>query len=78
MCPQHVSDDHSRAMINSMPEPALVCFLANKTPHFINFYGFNFMARNQHLAGIQLLDGQMVDVLELRRFFLTLQARWWD
>ena len=60
-------------MINRMPKPSLLGFLSNKTPHFVDFYFFHFMDRNDDLAWIQMLDDLTVDMLELRLFFLTLQ-----
>jgi hypothetical protein len=56
-----------------MPKPSLLGFLSNKTPHFVDFYFFHFMDRNDDLAWIQMLDDLTVDMLELRLFFLTLQ-----
>jgi hypothetical protein len=60
-------------MVNGMPEPALLGFLANKTPHFVDFSFFHFVDLDEDLAWIQALDHYRVDVLELRRFFLTQQ-----
>jgi len=56
-----------------MPEPSLLGFLPNDTPHLINFCFFHLPDLNTHLACIHVLDGQIVNVLELRLFFLTLQ-----
>jgi len=60
-------------VINGMPEPSLLGFLPNDTPHLINFCFFHLPDLNTHLACIHVLDGQIVNVLELRLFFLTLQ-----
>ena len=60
-------------MINRLPKPSLVGCLANKTPHFVDFYFFHFMDLNDDLAWLQVLDDLTVAMLELRLFFLTLQ-----
>jgi hypothetical protein len=78
MGPQYIRSDHSRAVINGMPEPSLLGFLPNDTPHLIDFGFFHGLDLNTNLAWIHVLDCQIIDVLELRRFFLTLQERWWD
>jgi hypothetical protein len=73
MCPQHLGYYHSSAVINGMPEPSLLGFLPNKTPHFIHFHFFYFVDLNADLSWIPMLDGWIVDMLELMLFFLTLQ-----
>ena len=60
-------------MVNGMPEPALLGFLANNTPHFVDFSFFHFVDLDEDLAWIHVSDHYRVDVLELRRFFLTQQ-----
>jgi hypothetical protein len=60
-------------VINGMPEPSLWGFLPNDTPHLIDCCFFHLLDLNTPLAWIHGLDGQIVDVLERRLFFLTLQ-----
>jgi hypothetical protein len=59
-------------MINGMAEPSLLSFLPNETPHLIDLRFFHLMDLNVDRAWIHVLDGQIVDVLELIPFFLTL------
>jgi hypothetical protein len=73
MGPQYRRSDHSSAVINGMPEPSLLGFLPNETPPLIDFCFFHWLDLHANLAWIHVLDGQIVDVLELRFFFLTLQ-----
>jgi len=56
-------------MINGMPEPSLLGFLPNETPHRIDLRFLHWLDLNANLAWIHVVDGQIVDVLELRRFF---------
>ena len=60
-------------MINGMPEPSLLGFLSNETPHLIDLRLFHLMDLNADFVRIHMLDCQIVDVLELMLFFLTLQ-----
>jgi hypothetical protein len=69
MCPQHIGYYHASAVINGMPEPSLVGFLPNKTPHFINFHFFHLVDLNDDLSWIHMLNGWIVHVLELMLFF---------
>jgi hypothetical protein len=73
MCSQHIGQYLAGSMINRMPQPALLGFLFNKTPHFINFRLFNFLNLHDDLMWFHLLDFQIVDGSNLRSFFLTLQ-----
>jgi hypothetical protein len=52
-------------MIHGMPEPSLVTLLLNDTPHLIDLRFFHWLDLNADLARIHVLDGQIVDVLEL-------------
>jgi hypothetical protein len=56
-------------MINGMPEPSLLGFLPNTTPHFIDFHFFHCVDLDADLSWIPMLDGWIVDVLELMLFF---------
>jgi hypothetical protein len=60
-------------MINGMPEPSLVAFFLNETLHLIDLCFFHLLDLHTDLARIQVLDGPIVDMLQLRLFFLTLQ-----
>ena len=60
-------------MITGMPEPPLLGFLLNKTPHVIGFCCFDLGHLHEHLAGIEALKGCGIDVLEVRRLFCVLQ-----
>jgi hypothetical protein len=71
MGPQPIGYDHSRAMIQGMPKPSLWGLLPNNTPHFIHVPCVHVVDRHDALAWIPRLDGWMVEVLELRRFFVT-------
>jgi hypothetical protein len=70
-CPQHRGSDHSRLLIHGMPEPSLLGFLPNKTPHVVNFSCFHLVAFDADRAWLHTLDRDLVDVLKLWRFFLT-------
>jgi hypothetical protein len=58
-------------MVNSMPAPVLLGFLANKTPHCVDFSHFHFVDLDEDLAWIQALEHDRVDVSEMRPLFLT-------
>jgi hypothetical protein len=60
-------------VIKGMPAPSLLGFLPNDTPYLIDFCCFHLPDRNTPLAWLHVLDGPIVDVLELRLVFLTLQ-----
>ena len=60
-------------MINGTPEPSLLRFLLNKTPHFVDFRFFDSLDLNDDLAWIPLLNDWGIDVLKLMLFFLTLR-----
>jgi hypothetical protein len=40
---QDIREDSTALMIDGMPEPALLRFIPNKTPHFIHFGGVNLL-----------------------------------
>jgi hypothetical protein len=73
MCPQDRREDYVSSMINGMPEPSLLAFLLNDTPPLIDLRFCHWLDLNTDLARIHVLDGQIVDVLELRLLFLTPQ-----
>jgi hypothetical protein len=56
-------------MVNRMPEPSLLGFLPNKTPHFIDFCFFHLVDLTNDLTWIDVLNGRGIDVLELILFF---------
>lgn len=60
-------------MVNGMPEPPLLGFLPHKTPHLIDFCFFHVLELNNDVAWIAVVDGRVIDVLELLLFFLILQ-----
>jgi hypothetical protein len=60
-------------MINGMPEPSLLAFLLNDTPHLIDLRFFHWLDLHTDLVRVQVLDGHIVDMFKLRLFFLTLQ-----
>jgi hypothetical protein len=68
-----IGQDFSRVVIDRMPEPALLRFLPNDTPHLINFCFFHFVDLYEDLAWIHVLEGPIVDMLPLRLFFLIRQ-----
>jgi hypothetical protein len=57
-------------MINGMPEPSLLGFLPNNTPHVVNFSFFHLVDFDEDLAWLHTLDRDLVAVLKLWRFFL--------
>jgi hypothetical protein len=59
-------------MLNGMPEPSLLGFLPNKTPHFVNFSFCHFVDFDEERAWLHTLDRDIVDVLKLWLFFFTL------
>lgn len=59
-------------MIPGMPEPSLLGFLPNETPHLIDLRFCDVMDLNTDLARILVVDGPIVDVVEPRLCFLTL------
>ena len=73
MGPQDIREDDACVMIHGMPEPSLLGFLPNDTPHLIALCFCHLMHLNTDFVRIHMLDGQIVDVLELRLFFFTLQ-----
>ena len=73
MCAQHVGEDDSSPMVNGMPEPALLGFLLNNTPHFIDCCFFDLVELNDNLSWIDALTCCGIDVLELRCYFPMLQ-----
>ena len=60
-------------MIKGLPEPALVSFLPDKTPHFIHCRFFHVVDLHEDLVWIHAVHCESVDVWKLRRFFLARQ-----
>jgi len=60
-------------MINGMPEPSLLGFLPNNTPHVIDFCFFHLVDLNNDLTWIDVLNGRGIDGLALILFLLILQ-----
>jgi hypothetical protein len=60
-------------MINGMPEPSLLRFLLNNTPHFVDFRFFDLLDLNDDLAWIPLWNDWKIEVLKPMLFFVTLQ-----
>src|SRR5262245_15762381 len=66
-------------MINRMPEPPRLRFLANITPHLIEFGGqpsaliqlLSATDRDLHLLWGQVLQGCLIYLLDVRRLFLS-------
>jgi hypothetical protein len=71
--PQPIGYDHSRALIHGMPKPSWLGLLPTNTPPFIPFHGVHVVDRHDELSGIPRVDGWMVEVVELRRLFVTRQ-----
>jgi hypothetical protein len=66
---QHLGEYLAGSMINRLPTPALLGFLLNNTPHVINFRFFHFLNLHDDRMGLYLLDCQIGDGSNLRRFF---------
>jgi hypothetical protein len=49
-------------MINGMPEPSLLAFLLNETPHLIELRFFHWLDLHTDLVRLHGLDGYIVDV----------------
>ncbi len=58
-------------MINRLPEPVRVIFIANITPHFIEFRVLNLLNINNNIARIQAFQHRSVDRFEARFFFFN-------
>ena len=76
--PPDIREDDASWMINGMPEPSLLAFRLHDTPQLIALRFCHWLDLNTDLARLQVWDGQIVAVLELRRFLFTRQSRWWD
>jgi hypothetical protein len=56
-------------MINRMPEPILVIFIADITSHFIEFLTLNSLNVNNNFIWIQAFKHRWIDRFEARFFF---------
>ena len=72
MCSSHLGEYHARAMIKGRPEPSWLGFLPHQTPHVVDCCFFGLMDLNDGLTWIPLVNDWELEVLKLRRFFLTL------
>jgi hypothetical protein len=54
-----------------MPSPAVLSFMADNTPHFINFCCCHFLDEDVHVLCMQVIQDRMIAMLELRRLFLN-------
>ena len=71
---QHVSQHLSRVVINRVPEPSLLRFVADIAPHFIGLR-FNPFQLNLPRGGVlQAIQQGMVDFVEGGFFFLMSQS----
>ena len=67
---EHISEDFSSAMVDRVPEPALMLFVADITPHFIEFSIINTLNFNRNIARLQTSQNLSVDRFKARFFFL--------
>lgn len=72
MCPHDLRSDDARLTIKGRPAPALVAVLPGKTPHLGTLRFIPWLDLTTDRARGPVWDGQIVNVLELRRLFLTL------
>jgi hypothetical protein len=59
--PKHIRQDHSSQMINRMPQPALVGFAPDKTPHLIDLGRFHAADFYRDRVGTAPLHDDFID-----------------
>ena len=72
-----IRQDHARQMINRLPEPALMSFTPDKTPHFIDLGGFDAPHFDRDRVRTTSLYHAGVDLGKPGGFFLIPAARYW-
>jgi len=75
--PQRLRQDHASHMINGMPQPPLVRFAFDKTPHFIHLRGFHASHFDRDRLRTTPFHHAGVDLGQPDGFFLIPAARYW-
>jgi hypothetical protein len=70
--PKDIRQDGSSGVIDGMPQPALVAFLADKTPHFIHFGFPSTFKIHGNIIWIEGAQSSGVDRLQSRFFLFEL------
>ena len=73
MLPQDIGHYRSTLMIDSMPQPALLTFVLNNTPHFIHFGFINLLDHHLPCLRLCLRHDCMLNGLSGWLFFLMSQ-----
>ena len=67
--PKNIRQDGTRMVIDRMPQPAWILFVANKRPHLINFRFAGLLNVHNNLFGVQCAQQRCVHRCQ-QRFFL--------
>jgi hypothetical protein len=68
-CPPDLRSDDACVLVHGMPEPSVLGFLPNDTPHLSALRCCHWLDLHTDGARSPRLDGHIVDVLALRRLF---------
>ena len=74
---KRIRQDHARQMINRLPQPALLSFAPDKTPHFLDLCGFHAAPLDRARLGATSVTDAFVHWRETGGFFLIPCARDW-
>ena len=66
-----IGQHHPASVIDGMPSPALLSFVADHTPHFINFCGYHCVDEDANVLWIQVIQDRRIDILEVRCLFFN-------
>jgi len=72
--PKDIRQNRARVMINRMPQPAWVPFVADKTPHFIHFGFASLLNVHKHLVWLHGVQQRRIDRFQAG-FFLPERAQ---
>src|SRR5262249_32006468 len=68
---QHLGQDHAGEVINGVPQPALVRFVPDETPHLIHLRSLHTADLYRKRFGAASLNDTLGDVLQSRGLFLN-------
>jgi hypothetical protein len=66
-----IGQHHPASVIEGMPSPALLSFVADHTPQVINFCGCHCVDEDAHVRWIPVMQDRMIAILEVRCLFLN-------
>ena len=69
--PEHIRQDHPSQMINGMPQPALVSFAPNETPHLVDLCRLDAAHFYRDRFGTAPLHDHGIDLRECTGFFFN-------